>query len=81
VAVKIVGSSVDFYDYSGGYYACHPGVPDYWVVIVGYGTDASNRPYWIMKNSEGTGWGEHGYMRMARECPALTIGEAVMAVP
>ena len=36
------------------------------ITVVGYGTDASLGDYWIVRNSWGTGWGESGYIRMAR---------------
>ncbi|KAM3298767.1 hypothetical protein ACQJBY_040312 [Aegilops geniculata] len=37
------------------------------VLVVGYGTDAFLRRYWILKNSWGTKWGHGGYMYMARD--------------
>ena len=36
------------------------------VVIVGWGTSAENVPYWIIRNSWGTSWGDNGYFKMKR---------------
>lgn len=34
------------------------------VTLVGWGVSSSNEPYWILRNSWGTTWGESGYMRL-----------------
>ncbi len=36
-----------------------------WVLIVGYAEEGGS-PYYIVKNSIGTSWGDHGYMKLAR---------------
>merc|ERR1712184_11650 len=40
------------------------------VQLVGYGTDAAEGDYWIVRNSWGSGWGEGGYIRLARDAEA-----------
>jgi len=39
---------------------------DHAVQLVGYGTDASGGDYWLVRNSWNAGWGESGYIRIAR---------------
>ena len=41
---------------------------DHVVQMVGYGVDAEldDTPYWIIRNSWATGWGEKGFMRIQR---------------
>jgi cathepsin H len=62
----------DFRLYKRGIYSsekCKQGPADvnHAVLVVGYGTEPDvGRPYWIVKNSWGTDWGEDGYFRIAR---------------
>ena len=36
------------------------------VAVVGYGTEGTT-PYWIVRNSWGTGWGDQGYFKLFRQ--------------
>ena len=46
---------------------CSPNKMNHAVTLVGYEHDnASNKDYWIVKNSYGTDWGEKGYFRIKR---------------
>ncbi|CAL8077025.1 unnamed protein product [Calicophoron daubneyi] len=51
------------------------------VVIVGYGFDTKSKlPYWTVKNSWGTRWGESGYFRILRgedECGIESLAVSV----
>merc|ERR1711871_99546 len=55
---------------------------DHAVQTVGYNADAST-PYWIVRNSWGTGWGENGYIYLAmgdNTCGIANLGAQVTAV-
>jgi len=43
------------------------------IQLVGYGTDLDHGDYWLVRNSWGSAWGEHGYIRLQRESE-LTCG-------
>ncbi|XP_052205447.1 vignain-like [Diospyros lotus] len=65
VAIDAGGSDLQFY--SEGVFNGHCGTElDHGVAVVGYGTTLDGTKYWIVKNSWGPEWGEHGYIRMQR---------------
>jgi len=69
VSIAIDASHTSFQLYSGGVYKeeqCSAQSLDHGVTLVGYGTDATDGDYWIVRNSWGPTWGEEGYIRMAR---------------
>jgi len=41
------------------------------VQLVGYGTDPSEGDYWLVRNSWGGNWGDHGYIKLKREATAV----------
>ncbi|KAL3882315.1 hypothetical protein ACJMK2_028672 [Sinanodonta woodiana] len=68
-----------FMRYRGGVYddpSCTARV-NHGVLVVGYGTDGG-KDYWLVKNSWSAGWGEKGYIRMARnknnQCRIADLG-------
>jgi C1A family cysteine protease len=64
VAIEADQSAFQFY--SGGIFTAACGQQlDHGVTAVGFVTSGS-QPYWIVKNSWGTSWGEQGYIRMVR---------------
>lgn len=71
VAVGVDSASSHFQLYSGGVFthgACNKQI-DHAMLLVGYTPE-----YWILRNSYGTHWGEHGYMRLERHKNACGIG-------
>jgi cathepsin F len=54
---------------------------DHCVQIVGYATSSDSTPYWIVRNSWGTDWGEQGYLKVERGYDVCGISdEATYAV-
>jgi KDEL-tailed cysteine endopeptidase len=54
---------------------------DHGVLVVGYGTEfLTSIPYWKVKNSWGTGWGEKGYIRIKRDDNDTTGGVCGIAI-
>ena len=57
------------------------GMPiDHSITIVGYGTDAAQGDYWLVKNSWGADWGENGYVRIGRSVNTYDHGVCGIAM-
>ncbi|KAM0961237.1 hypothetical protein ACFX13_020969 [Malus domestica] len=71
ISVAIVASQA-FQAYKGGLFTddnCGTNL-NHAVTIIGYGTTEDDTPYWLIKNSWGTSWGENGYMKILRYADA-----------
>lgn len=67
VSVAIEADTRTFQLYTSGVItsdACGTSL-DHGVLVVGYGTESST-PYWLVKNSWGTSWGDQGYVKIER---------------
>ncbi len=49
------------------------------VVIVGWGTDSDGTDFWLVRNSWGRNWADHGYFRIERGINFLGCGDDVWA--
>ena len=67
VSVAIEADTKTFQFYSGGVITsteCGTTL-DHGVLVVGYGEE-DGTPYWLVKNSWGSNWGDNGYVKIAR---------------
>merc|ERR1712130_653167 len=81
VAVAIEADQTSFQFYKGGVLKAKKGGVklDHGVLAVGYGVDPKTKmKYWIVKNSWGPMWGDHGYIMMEKE-PAAQEGQEARA--
>jgi len=68
VSVGIQANLTDFQHYKNGVYnnpQCTQDGIHHGVLVVGYGVD-NGQEYWLVKNSWGKGWGDDGYVKIAR---------------
>lgn len=72
----IYASDTGFGNYANGVFdSCTSDVIDHAVLVVGYGTDPeSQKPYWLVKNSWGTDWGNNGFIKIFRGKNMCGIG-------
>ena len=80
-----IAADTYFYAYAGGVLDA-PLTPattplNHDVLLVGYGTDPLLGDYWLIKNSWGVGWGEHGYGRLRRNAGGLRYITRQVNVP
>ncbi|RVE49206.1 hypothetical protein evm_006098 [Chilo suppressalis] len=69
-----------FQGYKNGIHECDPSYNEinHAVLLVGYGEE-NGTPYWIVKNSWGTGWGEEGYIRLPMYKNACRLRDSVFS--
>jgi C1A family cysteine protease len=76
VSVAIEADTSTFQLYKGGVISsssCGTSL-DHGVLVVGYGTESDGTMYWTVKNSWGPGWGEDGYVKIARSENSFDAG-------
>merc|ERR1719510_2565483 len=79
VATHIYASDPGFGNYASGVFnGCSTSSINHAVVVVGYGTEGGN-PYWLVKNSWGSNWGDKGYIKMFRGNGICGIGGLCVA--
>jgi C1A family cysteine protease len=66
VAVTMMLHGPSFSAYRGGIFTGPCGDDAHAMLVVGYGATADGRGYWIVKNSYGVNWGDHGYLFVQR---------------
>lgn len=82
VVVAIASSGSDLRHYKSGVFdgPCSAALNHEITLVIGYGEDPSGTPYWIGKNSWGTGWGEAGFVLMRKDVKSQPWGLCGLAI-
>lgn len=59
----------------------NPKAVDHSILYVGFGNDAAKGPYWLIKNSWGANWADHGFIKVHRGSGCGGIGIVTDGVP
>jgi len=62
IACEVDASPLD--EYTTGIVTAVSSSTNHIISVVGWGTDPEEGQYWLMRNSWGEYWGEHGYARV-----------------
>ncbi|XP_034161669.2 cathepsin O [Pangasianodon hypophthalmus] len=77
----VIVDAVSWQDYQGGIiqHHCSPGHANHAVLITGYDT-TGEVPFWIVRNSWGTAWGDEGYVYVKMGENMCGVADSVAAV-
>merc|ERR1712232_1051781 len=73
--------AVPILNYTGGIVTTVSSQTDHTISVVGWGTDAKEGLYWIVRNSWGEYWGEQGYFRVKSGALDIDNDFCAWAVP
>lgn len=79
--IACVVDAEPLHNYTTGIETATSSTTNHIISIVGWGTDAEQGKYWVVRNSWGEYWGEHGYARVQSGVLLLEHYPCAWAVP